>query len=434
MTTYSGKDFWLRHQPRWPLAPLKAVARLGTGHTPSRSHPEYWEDCTVPWVTTEDLTSRTDGGLQPLMDTRQKVSELGIANSAAVLHPTNTVMLSRTASIGHSVRIGKPMATTQAFVTWTCGPLLDPRYLLLVMNALKPEFDRIAYGSTHLTIYFPDIEQLRVPVPPLAEQRAIADYLDTETTRIDALIATKRRMIEALDERFLLEAHALLTGSGASATWEPGPHWLGPVPRTWQPHKIAWRKRTGSGSTPESGNPRYYDDAEGTPWVTTSELRETTIVQARRYVTEAALQDYSALRVFPVETILVAMYGATVGRLGRLGIPAATNQACCAIYGGSHLSQRFLYWWLWSNRQHLVDMAYGSGQPNISQDLIRGLRVPAPSIPDQDDVVSQIEARASWMDRTVGRAQAQIELLVEHRQALITAAVTGELAVPGVAA
>ena len=144
MTTYSGRIFG-EFSCRWPLAPLKALASVGTGHT-RLDHPEWWQDCTIPWVTTEDLTSRSDSGLAPLMHTNQRSAELGLANSAAVLHSTDTVMLSRTASVGHVVRIGRPMATTQAFVTWTCGPLLDPRYLVLVLIAMKPEFERIAYG------------------------------------------------------------------------------------------------------------------------------------------------------------------------------------------------------------------------------------------------------------------------------------------------
>ena len=269
----------------------------------------------------------------------------------------------------------------------------------------------------------------RLPLPSPTEQRAIADYLDTETSRIDTLITKKRRMIELLDERLHRFAVALLTAEGREDRWSPGPCWLGSVPRAWKPHKIAWTKQTASGTTPESGNPRYYDTT-GVPWITTSELRETTILDASRRVTSDAFLDYSALKVFASGTVLIAMYGATVGRLGVLGVQAATNQACCAVYGEGLLDQRFLYWWLWANRNNLISMAYGSGQPNISQDIVRGLRVPAPEVSEQRRIADRIDSEVAQTERAKWKLNRLIALLNERRQALITATVTGEFPVP----
>lgn len=276
----------------------------------------------------------------------------------------------------------------------------------------------------------------RVPLPSHTEQRAIADYLDIETGRIDSLISKRRRIIELLEERLRRFAFSLLTGEKHETVqhWSPGPGWLGPVPRVWQPYKVAWEKLTASGATPESGNPVYYDDATGVPWITTSELRETTITDAARRVTSQAFRVYSALKVFPPGTVLIAMYGATVGRLGVLGVPAATNQACCALYGAGRLDQRFLYWWMWANREHLISMAYGSGQPNVSQDLIRSLRIPAPEVAEQRRIADRIEHEAVRAEHVTSKLAVLIELLSERRQAMITAAVTGQLVIPGVAA
>ena len=167
----------------------------------------------------------------------------------------------------------------------------------------------------------------------------------------------------------------------------------------------------------------------GIPWITTSELRETTILDASRRVTSDAFRDYSALKVFAPGTILIAMYGATVGRLGVLGAQAATNQACCAVYGEGALDQRFLYWWLWANRGNLISLAYGSGQPNISQDIVRGLRVPAPEVSEQLRIADRIDSEAARTERAKSKLSQLVKLLNERRQALITAAVTGEFSV-----
>ena len=103
-----------------------------------------------------------------LTETRECISEVGLANSSAELHPVDTVVLCRTASAGYSAVMGAQMATSQDFVTWTCGPRLDPYYLLWILRAMRQDLlGRLAMGSTHKTIYAPDLQMLRVPLPPL---------------------------------------------------------------------------------------------------------------------------------------------------------------------------------------------------------------------------------------------------------------------------
>ena len=317
------------------------------------------------------------------------------------------------------------------------GTKLDPRYLdylfssRLFLEGGASEMIGVA-GQKRV----PDewLRNFPVTIADLQQQRNIADYLDIETARIDSLVFKKRRLIELLSERLRRFAISQVTEEGSKEAWTPGPYWLGPVPRSWIPHKVAWHKQTGSGTTPESGNSEYYDDLAGIPWITTSELRETNIRDAAQRVTSEARRKYSALKVFPSGSILIAMYGATVGRLGVLEVPAATNQACCAIYGSGLLDQRFLYWWLWTNREHLISMAYGAGQPNISQEVIRGLRIPAPDAGEQRKIADRIEREATRVERSTAKLTRLIELFEERRQALITALVTGEVPVPGVAA
>jgi type I restriction enzyme, S subunit len=187
---------------------LSLVAALGTGHTPDRTRPEYWEDCTIPWVTAADLSARTNP-YEPLMDTAQNVSELGVANSAAVVHEPGTVMLCRTASVGLVCRIGVPMATTQAFVTWTPSPELDSEFLLYCLIAKRDEWDRLKFGSTHDTIYFPDIQSVKIPLADLKAQRsAVAEI--REATDFSQKI---RRQSEALMELLREKRQALISAA-----------------------------------------------------------------------------------------------------------------------------------------------------------------------------------------------------------------------------
>jgi type I restriction enzyme S subunit len=160
----------------WKEGRLAYFARLGTGHTPSRDHPEWWIDCTIPWITTGEVAQMRDDRIEEISDTREKISESGLANSAAMLHPKGTVVLSRTASAGFSAIMATAMATSQDFVTWRCGPLLRPRFLLLCLRVMRQDLlGRLAMGSTHKTIYFPDIQSLRIVVPPIQEQDEVVE-------------------------------------------------------------------------------------------------------------------------------------------------------------------------------------------------------------------------------------------------------------------
>jgi type I restriction enzyme, S subunit len=147
--------------------PLKFYAQTGTGHTPSRERPEYWipSECVVPWFTLADIHQLRDGRREQVRETFECVSQAGLANSSAVKLAAGTVILSRTASVGFSAIMGVDMAVSQDFMTWTCGPNLEPRYLLLTLRAMQPELRGLMYGSTHKTIYMPDLHALRVPLP-----------------------------------------------------------------------------------------------------------------------------------------------------------------------------------------------------------------------------------------------------------------------------
>jgi type I restriction enzyme S subunit len=194
---------WLGVVPaHWKVAPTRFVARLETGHTPSRQHPEYWvpEECTVPWFTLADVWQIREGRQEYLGDTAEKVSPLGLANSAARLLPAETVVLSRTASVGFSGIMPVPMATSQDFVNWVCGPEILPVYLLYVFRAMRQEFRRLTMGSTHQTIYMPDVRDFRTPLPPLEEQDAIVTAVRAEMARHDGLVARLREQIQKLRE------------------------------------------------------------------------------------------------------------------------------------------------------------------------------------------------------------------------------------------
>lgn len=195
------------------LRRLSHLARMGTGHTPSRKVDEYWVDCTIPWLTTGDVHRFRHDQVDVLQETAVTISELGLANSAAVLHPAGTVALSRTASAGFPIIMGRAMATSQDFVTWSCGQQLLPEFLLATLRVMRPYLlGYLSMGSTHKTIYFPNLEGIRIPLPPLPVQRAVISRVQELNAFTRALTGQVSQSVEQLLEYKQALITAAVTG------------------------------------------------------------------------------------------------------------------------------------------------------------------------------------------------------------------------------
>jgi type I restriction enzyme S subunit len=186
---------------RWEVVHLESVTQRGSGHTPSRSHPEYW-DGNIKWVSLQD-SKRLDKLY--IDDTTAKITPLGIANSSATEHPAGTVVLSRDAGVGKSAITTDVMAVSQHFMAWVCGPRLNNHYLYYWLQYMKPEFERIAVGNTIKTIGLPYFKSLRLALPPRDEQETIANALTAIDLRVfaeararDQLVALKFDLMSGL--------------------------------------------------------------------------------------------------------------------------------------------------------------------------------------------------------------------------------------------
>ncbi|MFD7873988.1 restriction endonuclease subunit S [Streptomyces sp. NPDC059766] len=395
---------------QWPTVPIRLVARLGSGHTPSRSSPEYWENCTVPWVTLADVWQLRSGTASVISDTREKISALGLANSSAVIHPAGTVILSRTASVGFSAIMGSDMATSQDFATWTCGPRLDPKFLLHALRGMSPDLKRVATGSTHKTIYMPDIEQLRVPLPPLKEQRRIADFLDAETARIDALTRAYVQLRELMSERSQnvidaeIERHQDLT-----------------------PFRYAVRFREGPGIMAVD----FHD--EGIPLIRISGLQrgEVTLNGCNFLDPEKVSRQWSQFRLKLGDRLISG--SATMGGVSVVKDPAVVG---AIPYTGliilrparQTVDMKYVEAFLRSSlfSRQIDVLKTGATMQHFGPTHLSQIQVPMPSPQEQLRIVENVKAALAHAGRCDDLADRQLALLAERRQALITAAVTGQ--------
>jgi type I restriction enzyme S subunit len=173
----------------WEWLPLLAVARLESGHTPSRKHQEYW-DGGIPWIGIRDAKTHNYRWID---STEQTVSKKGLENSSARLLPAGTVCLSRTASVGYVTVMKRPMATSQDFVNWVCGDRIDPEYLMQLLRCEVPVLKRFSKGAVHQTIYFPEVKAFHIALPSLTEQKRIVTKVDELMTQLDSLEAAHTR-------------------------------------------------------------------------------------------------------------------------------------------------------------------------------------------------------------------------------------------------
>ena len=302
-----------------------------------------------------------------------------------------------------------------------------PRYLTWALRS-RPVLDHFSQNANGISRYGLTTSGLLaapIPMDDLATQVQIADFLDDRVDRIDQIIAARRRQASLADAALLETARTLTTRGRSSVTRPSGIAWMPEIGAQHALWRIGQAFTTGSGTTPRSDKVDYYDGE--IPWATTSDLRDSLAVLPPRTVTSMALADHSALALYPAGTLLVAMYGATVGRAGILAVGATVNQACCALQSREIISPKYAFYWLLAHRSEIMTLASGGGQPNISQDVVRGLRIPAPPWDEQFELAAALDESAEQADLARASLTGSVELLDEYKQSLITAAVTGEI-------
>ena len=291
--------------------------------------------------------------------------------------------------------------------------------------------DYTKYGSTIQHLYQNVFVEFSFPFPTKEEQITIAKYLDKKTAEIDQLIADKEQLVALYqEEKTALIKQAVTKGINPDVKLkESGIEWLGDIPEHWFIKKLNWCFDTiGSGTTPKAGNQDYYFNGTHN-WLLTGDLNDGEIHKTTKKITDKALNDYSSLKEYGENSVVIAMYGATIGKLGVLKIPTTVNQACCVLSEPTHLNYDFAFFLLLSARQEIINMSYGGGQPNISQELLKQFKVQVPPKEEQTEIVQHIEKESTRIDAKIAKAEKYINLLTEYITALISEVVTGKVKV-----
>ncbi len=407
----------------WPNVPVRRLFTVGRGATPTND-PINWGGPHV-WLTPEDL-SACDG--RRVSRSRRNLSDHGLASCSASIAPPGSLILSARAPIGYVVETEVPATTNQGCMSLVPKEQVDPRFFRYQFSAIRPYLEALGQGATFVELGSESLRSLRVPCPPLDQQRRVADALDSETARIDRLISKKREMSRLLGLRLSsLQQNAVL-GRGEMfpplvSTREPA---LPKLPEGWSPvrlRNVATDVTVGVVVTPAA----FYAD-QGLPFIRGYNVRPGLITQedlARISPTDNSLHPKSVLRTGDVLVVRTGQAGAAAvvpdWAVGGNCVDVLIVR-CAAL-----IRPKFLELVLNSElaARQVEMMSVGAIQSHFNVAALRNLMLPLPSLEDQDrviEVIAKAKASISQMIRTTDR---QVQLLMERRQALITERLRG---------
>ena len=395
----------------WTAKKLKFVLSYSKGKQPSQLTEEPIGD---PYATMDYLRGRNCILQYP-------VSTDGLVH----IDSDSLLVLWDGANAGEFLRgkdgyLGSTMAVIKA------GDNMDKSYLFYLLKGSEALSKMIAGGTT-IPHFSPTFFDEVFAIPSLDEQQKIAAFLDYKTGKIDKLTEKLNARIDDLKKyRQSVITEAVTKGMDISIKLCPsGVDWIGSIPEHWTPLRCGLLFRMGSGTTPKSGNDSYYCE-DGKQWLQTGDLTDGLVYETSKHLSDKAFEDYS-LAIYPKGSVVIAMYGATIGKLGILDIDAATNQACCVFTESERMINRFAYYCLMASRESLKSFANGGGQPNISQAQLKDWKLPVPPIEEQMSIVEYLDRKTKQIDHTIAATEQQIKDLQEYRISLISEAVTGQI-------
>ena len=301
-------------------------------------------------------------------------------------------------------------------------PTISNEYLsfVLMSNYIKSLCDKLATGTAQKTVGLDTLRSLYVPIAPIEEQERIVAKIKHLLLQISFLEAGKGKLVAAIKQaksKILdLAIHGKLVPQDPND--EPASELLkrinpkaeitcdnpqyGKLPKGWCETLLGNIGNWQSGATPSRLRKDYYNG--DIPWLKTGDLNDSVIKSIPETITRKALEETS-VKLNPTGSVLIAMYGATIGKIGILALPATTNQACCACVDYM-CDKMFLFYFLLANRKRFVAMGGGGAQPNISKEKITNTHIPLPPLSEQHRIVAKIEELFVHFDKIESSLQA----------------------------
>lgn len=317
----------------------------------------------------------------------------------------NCITVSGRGTIGYSSIRNYPFTPIVRLLVIRLQEPISLKYVQIALSTLL----EVGVGTSIKQLTVPMIKKKWIPLPPLKEQIRIVEKIEKLLPKIknfDTLYkdvskinndfpeyfkksilqyAMHGKLVKQIDDEKLTENTLFNSIIKPNINETEFPF---EIPISWKWVQLGDIGDWGAGSTPPRSNHAYYGG--NIPWIKTGDLNDSQIFSTTEYITEKALNETS-VKLKPPGSVLIAMYGATIGKLGLLNIEATTNQACCACITSSEVYNKFLFYYLMSQRSSLIKMGSGGAQPNISKTKIVQYLFPLPPYKEQVRIVDKIE-------------------------------------------
>lgn len=414
----------------WRRYRLKDICTyIGSGTTPKSSNSKYYDNGTYYWINTGDLNNGV------VSSSKQQISDFALKDYPTLrFYPKGTIIEAMYgATIGKVGMLGMDATVNQA----CCAMVIDrnkaiPNFVLYYLVYYKPQLIKESFGGTQPNVNQFKVSNIVICIPPLETQQKIITYLDTKLSEIDhqvSLLTSKRDAYLRLKKSII--NHVVTHGLNPNVKMkDSGIEWIGEVPEHWEVKRMKELSAIGSGTTPKSGEDKYYENGIH-PWLNTSDVQDCVINEAKYSITDKALNDYSVLKYYPIGTILIAMYGGgTIGNVALMNISATINQACCAIVSNEKLLlPKYLFCYLKCHKKKIISLGFGGTQVNLSQAIIAQLPVVLPPLPEQRAIATNLDDKCTKIDTIVSNLDKQISRYGDLKRSLIDEVITGKRAV-----
>ena len=313
-----------------------------------------------------------------------------------------------------------PANTNQAvaLIRFNKGVNIDYLYYFMVQKSFNAYVNCMSAQAAQPNINLKQIGNLQIALSSDEHQKRIADIL----SNYDNLIENNKKRIKLLEqmaENLYKEWFVRFRFPGYEDTeFEDG------MPRDWVREKIGLHYNTCSGGTPSRKHEEYY--TEGTiPWVKTGEIKDGIIIHTEECITEAGIKGSSA-KLLPQGAVVMAMYGVNIGMLAYLDSEMTCNQACCVFNDKNEINSRhYLFHYLYSIRDYLLLIGFGAAQQNLSQDLIKKVKIVIPPA----ELIKEFDKQKEPLYQTIRALMMQNDKLIKQRDALLPRLMSGKLEV-----
>lgn len=396
---------------------LITIGDLGTiitGKTPPTTNKNYYGDYAV-FIKPTDISEQC----KFTYETEEMYSKLAAEKYESSLIPKGAICVPCIGTIGTKMTMAPcDCYTNQSINSIVCNDRYDNEYVYYLIKNFLPGLKSYNLGTASGREYVSKSNFEKIEL--VAEQdKTIQKKIGEFLSRYDSLIENYQKQIKLLEEaeqRLYKEWFVDLHFPGHENT-----KIVDGLPEGWEKKKVKEVCDTTSGGTPSRSKTEFYTG--DILWVKTKELNDDFIFDTEEKITKDAIRNSSA-KMVPSGSILMAMYGATIGKLGIATKELSCNQACCVFLLPEDSTLRlYLYNWLLNSRTLLISMGKGAAQPNLSQDMIKNLEVVVPS----SCLLAKFDSKVKPLYRIMSYHSSQIRLLTEARDRLLPKMMSGEI-------